>query len=269
MSRFTKQLIIGCIFTLIVTGGILSIYGFFTPDPTCFDNIQNQGEDGVDCGLVCGILCLPAPEALVVKASQILSTGEQEYDFVLQISNPNTIYGSEDIAYEIIFINLGGQEITRRSGTFYILPGQTRFIIETKISSSDIPQVGQVALGEPAWFRIQGPEGVVDFPLKREQYRKVRDNLHEFEAVILNNSDFDFDQVDVAILLVGEGGSLVGATKTNIRTILARSERGFKVSWPFVVSSEVARVQVEATTNVFKNSNFIRTYGAPERFQSF
>ncbi|MBX4211327.1 MAG: hypothetical protein KW806_00800 [Candidatus Yanofskybacteria bacterium] len=268
MSRLTKQLIIGAIFIILLGGVSYGFFGVFTSDPTCYDGIQNQTEQGVDCGVVCGVLCLPAPESLQVKATQLLPAGNNEYDLVLQISNPNTIYGSEEVVYDVILKNDAGQEV-RRHGLFYILPGQTRFIVESKIISTGHLELGQVAISEPQWYHMQGPEGLVDFPLKREQYRKVRDTLHEFEGVILNNSDFDFDQVDLTVLLVGPDNTLVGATQTNIRTILARTERGFKVSWPFALPAAVQRVQVEATTNVFKNSNFLRTYGTPERFQSF
>ena len=65
------------------------------------------------------------------------------------------------------------------------------------------------------------------------------------------------------------GETFNGVGKTDIRTFVAKSERGFNVAWPFALSRNVARQDVEASTNLFENSNFIKSYGSPEKFQKF
>ena len=81
--------------------------------------------------------------------------------------------------------------------------------------------------------------------------------------------DKDFDKIDVAVILFDNTGKIVGVGKTDIRTFVAKSERGFNVAWPFALSRNVARQDVEASTNLFENSNFIKSYGSPEKFQKF
>jgi hypothetical protein len=84
---------------------------------------------------------------------------------------------------------------------------------------------------------------------------------------VFNNSDFDLNKVDVAVILFDESGEPIAVEKTEIATFLARTTRGFEVTWfsPFV--GKVVRVDAEANTNVFENSNFLRQYGGQERFK--
>ncbi|MBI4120214.1 MAG: hypothetical protein HY454_01990 [Parcubacteria group bacterium] len=57
--------------------------------------------------------------------------------------------------------------------------------------------------------------------------------------------------------------------RTEIRTFLANTARGFEDSWYRPFGGQVNRVEVEAHTNIFENSNFLRQYQQPERFQQF
>ena len=62
---------------------------------------------------------------------------------------------------------------------------------------------------------------------------------------------------------------MIGVGKTNILTLQTRNERYYKVFWPTSLSGDVARVDVEATTNIFDNTNFLKTHGTDEQFQTF
>lgn len=266
-KRVQKQLVIGLIFVLIV-GAI--IYGFvdyfFITEATCFDKFQNGIEEGVDCGLLaCGVTCEPAIVPLNVVSQKLIEVRPGDYDFVAQVNNPNSLYGASRVRYTL---NLGGA-IPDRSGTFYILPGQTRFIIVSGIQSDRILNNVSVDITEVEWHKVE-PFGDISFLIQRKSYTVINRNgiFSELEAVVLNNSDFDFDKVEVGVILFGNDGNIVAVNRTDIRTFLSRTERGFNVSWP-VKLSETVRQDVEVLTNVFENSNFIKRYGTQERFQKY
>jgi len=89
------------------------------------------------------------------------------------------------------------------------------------------------------------------------------------EGLINNTSDFDFNQVDVAILLFDEKDSIIAVNRTEIRTFLANTTRGFEVAWFSPFPGKVVRIEAEALTNVFENQNFIQRYQELERFQQY
>ena len=272
-----KQLIIGLVFALVI-GGIgygIADY-FFIIEPTCFDKVRNDLEEGVDCGLIaCGMACEPAILPLNVMSQKLIEVRPGDYDFVAQINNPNSLFGSSRVGYQLNFGAL------QKTGTFYISPGQTRFVIVPGIRAANPVEgsaQGRVPVGvadvsinitEVEWQRVETFE-YISFPVQRKGYVVVDQNgiFSELEAVVLNGSDFDFDKVEVGVILFSAEGEIVAVNKTDIRTFLSRTERYFKVGWP-VELPEVNRQDVEVLTNVFENANFIRRHGAQEKFQKY
>src|SRR3989338_1221880 len=239
---------------------------FFLIEATCFDKVQNNSEEGIDCGLLaCGVACEPAILPLNVLSQKLIEVRSGDYDFVAQINNPNSFFGTSRAKYTLDF----GGVIPNRSGTFYILPGQTRFIIVNGIRSDSTLTSVSINITEVGWEKVEVFENI-NFPIQRKSYAVVDKNcvFSEFEAVVLNNSDFDFDKVEVGVILSDGDNNIVAANRTDIRTFLSRTERYFKVSWP-VALSETARQDIEILTNVFENSNFIKRYGTQERFQKY
>ena len=258
--RTQKQLIIGLIFVFIIGGiGYGFVDYFFITEATCFDKVQNGREEGVDCGLLaCGVACEPAILPLNALSQKLIEVRPGDYDFVAQISNPNSFFGSSRVRYE-----LGGAK-----GVFYILPGQTRFVIVPGVKVGEVVDVS-INITEIEWERVETFENI-SFPVQRKSYTVTNKDgtFSELEAVVLNNSDFDFDKVEVGVILFGDDGGIVAVNKTDIRTFLSRTERSFKVSWPTELPAAV-RQNVEVLTNVFENANFLRRYGTQERFQFY
>ncbi len=270
-GRFQKQLIIGIIFALILGGIGYGIYSGLAPKVSCTDGIKNGKEEGVDCGiLACGKACEPAIMPINIISSQFIKTGQGDYDFVAQISNPNVSYGASRIEYILGSI----------SGSSYILPGQTKWLVLTALKIPDGVQGIQLVVKNAQWEKLDILNNTVNFVLRRKDYRSAQKGT-ELDAVLYNDSSYDFDKIDVAVILFSAGGGpasggdgnnrdiIVGVGKTDIRTFLSKSERGFNVAWPFVLSGSTTRQDIEASTNLFENSNYIKNYGSPEKFQKF
>ena len=85
-KRRQKQLLIGLIFVLIL-GGIG--YGLFDKlfliEATCFDQVQNGKEEGVDCGtLACGKVCEEPVRPLEVLMEKVIEESIKELKWVIQ-----------------------------------------------------------------------------------------------------------------------------------------------------------------------------------------
>ncbi len=258
-ARIQKQLFIGLVFILILGGIGYGIYAGLATKVSCTDGIKNGQEEGLDCGiLACGKACEPAIMPISIISSQFLKVGQVNYDFVAQVSNPNSSYGASRVEY-----SLGST-----SGSFYILPGQTKWLVLTALNISG--EIGDIKLviNNAQWEKLDMPNNIVNFVLRRKDYHPNQ-NGTELDAILYNDSNYDFDKIDVSVVLFDDTGSIVGVGKTDIRTFISKSERGFNVAWPFALSGNVSRHDVEALTNLFENSNFIKSYGSQEKFQKF
>ncbi|MEK7195064.1 MAG: FxLYD domain-containing protein [Patescibacteria group bacterium] len=271
ISRVQKQAIVGLLYVIIVGAVTIGVYDLATPDATCTDGIQNQKEEGIDCGTVCGVLCDPAPVAPQVKSTQLLAVGSGDYDVVSEIVNPNNIYGSSKIGYVITLTDQDGKLIASEPGVFYIAPAQTKFLVRSSIKAEPGAVSASIAITEAVWEKVT-PDGLlVNFPLRRESFTESRTPgaASQFEGVVFNDSDFDFNTVDVVVVVLDANEKVLGVNTTELRTVASRTERYFKVVWPTLLPGMPAKTRIQAGADLFSNENFIRRYGTQEKFQQY
>lgn len=269
--RLKKQLIIATVILLVAGAAVWGIVDYaFIVEATCTDGIQNGREEGVDCGLIaCGVECEPALSPIQVVFEKLLEVRPGDYDFVAQVSNPNSNYGSSRVNYQLTLHRPDGSTGVR-GGSFYILPGQIRHLIVQGISETPGATRAELEVVSVEWERLNFFDPI-SFPVQRRSYVVVNEpnRYSEFEAIIFNATDYDFDRVEVGVILFDGAGNIVGVGRTDIRTFLSRTERHAPLTWPAPFTGEVARQDVEVLTNVFENLNFIRTHGTQDRFQQF
>ena len=279
MTRITKQLIFGFIFIIIFSTIGFGIYKSFQVEPTCFDLIQNQTEEGVDCGKVCGNTCLQSLESIRALSSNLFEirelNGQTDYDALFRVYNPNTQFGSSNVEYSLNILNMNGDSISlmlSKTGSFYILPGQTKYIYEPLLKTNKTSTGKNVAVLEiikTDWEKLEGVfnEDVMLVVKSKDYFTNGKPGVSaRVTGTVFNSSDFDFEKVDVVVVVLKDNIP-VGANRTEMRTLLSKSDRFFEVDWVNPITENPDRIDVEASTNVFMNSNFIRNYGTQERFQ--
>ncbi|MEK7637873.1 MAG: FxLYD domain-containing protein [Patescibacteria group bacterium] len=265
MNRLAKQLIIGGVYLAIIFGLSWFVYRAFVPAPTCTDGIQNGKEDGVDCGaLACGILCPVAVKPLENSEPVIIKTGPSSYDVLAHLENPNATYGASRVDYVLTVTDAQGNEIASRRGSTYVNPAQPRYLLFPLQGLTIVPAKAALVFSPTnvTWAALSiDAAGDVQFAVRNDRFTATSASA-QFEATIGNVSKFNFDAVDVTVLVYDSNGKIVGANATVQHTVVSGEQRAFLVQWPFPVPGAV-RAQAIVTTNVFANDNFIRTYGAP------
>ncbi len=254
MPRFLKQLIIFFIFIFII-GSV--VYFFFikeSPEPTPS----------------------PTPEAELIEPPQIISqhllkVGNLDYDFLVQIKNPNTDFGATDVFYELKLFGQDNELLGIRNGSINLLPGQTRYEIISPLKTDREVANTSFKITNANWQKLKEfiPQSL--FLVKNEEYLKtpLEPGFSKLRATLHNNSNFDFDRVDIHIVLFDGNGKPIAVNKTDVRTFLSGTDRFFEVKWLEQFSGEVNRAEIDAYTDVFKNSNFIKEHGTQEEFQKF
>ena len=102
MNILAKKVLIIAIYLLIFFLIGFLIYLKYKPKPNCFDNIQNQNEENVDCGGVCTKQCpiVVSENIRVDKVGYVESGTNGKYDLYAQITNPNNFFGSSKFNYK-------------------------------------------------------------------------------------------------------------------------------------------------------------------------
>jgi len=271
-KRTLKRIIIALVFLLILSAIVFLVYSLSRPAPTCFDKIRNQGEEDIDCGGPCS-----SCEFLGVKNIEVLSvksvpTQNNFYDLMAQIKNPNQNYGSGKVPFAFKVYDSNGNLIVQFSGQTYILPNQTKYIIKSKAEISRSFNKAEVSFGEIKWEKLidyQAP----DLVIQQKEYQLLDyqgSGFSQAKGALVNKSDFDFNQVDVDILLFDSSGRLVGLNTTAINTLLSGQKRDFVATWFNEIGGQITVVEMEAETNIFDQDNYLPTgQSIPERFQQY
>lgn len=116
---------------LLIVGAVVAafavIVGFsvFYHTPTCNDGIENQGEQGIDCGGPCSNLCTALEQPPTVLFTQPISNGDGRTDIVAMVRNNNLTGGAKNVPYTVALYDRQHLFLTQVQGAFDLPPGAT------------------------------------------------------------------------------------------------------------------------------------------------
>ncbi|MFC1700568.1 FxLYD domain-containing protein [Patescibacteria group bacterium] len=246
-KRSIKQIFIVLISVIILSMIGFVIYYIVKPVSSCFDGIQNQNEENIDCGGVCSSCEIIYPEDIDILSSEAILSQGNFYDAAIKIKNPNQNSGSGYIPYKLELYNQYDELVGNRSGATFVLPNQTKYIIELKIESSDVVRDIKISFGRIVWQKLS--EQIPQLAVIQKEYSQ-----NKVKGILINKTDLNFNNVDINILLFDSSKKLIGLNIAKIETLPAGQERDFAVVWFKEISGNVAFVEAEAETNIYVQS---------------
>ncbi len=268
-QRKNKQIIIAASFFLFWGLVIFGIIYLIKPGPTCNDGIKNQSEEKIDCGGPCKP-CPPVVEKIKVLKIKAAQAENQSFDLLAQIENPNREYGAREVFYKFEVFGEGNQLIRTAEGQTFILPYQTKYIIETPINLSSFPtRVTFSIIKTVNWEKLTDFENI-GLEIYEKKYNELPGQSYFSEAtgVLENISNYDYALVQVIIVLYDSNNNIINFGKNEHKTVRTSDKRPVKFTWknPF---KKVQRFDMEAYTNLFLNENFIKKHGTEEKYQQY
>jgi hypothetical protein len=260
---FTKQLKIGFGWIIVLAIIVVGIYLLFInkTTPTCFDGNKNQGEENVDCGGPCKS-CNPV-QSLSIISQIFIPTTANNYDLMAKIKNPNNDQGAEMINYEFNLYDGTDQLIGTRTGKTYILPQETKYIVEQKFTTDKTIARIEFKFNNISWIKLSQINDL-ELRIKNTEYQITEDASNLLVGAIENRTSYDLDTIKVVGVLFDENKNTIAVGETSMNTVLRNESRGFEIFWPYPIPTEVKSFDVKVYTDVFENDNFIKTHGEPE-----
>jgi len=266
-----KRIFIISIYVLIFAAIVGVFYFFSAPTPTCYDNLQNQNEEGVDCGGVCLKKCeiVPQEKIAVLEAGWVESGVPGEYDLYAEIRNPNQMFGSESFEYKFIAKDANGQELASFSNTGFALPGETKYVIKSNLGMNSAPNSVELVIGETKWVEKNEFYEKPQLRIINKKYNLITSGIEYAEALGLLNNDsaMDFSLIKLEIILKNAEGKIIALNSSEMRTVKAGEGRDFRVFWPNKFPGDVANMEVQAEVNIFSSESFVKKFFKQQRFQ--
>lgn len=246
--RIAKQLSYGTFFfatLLVIIGGL---YLWLKPEPSCFDGKQNQDEEGIDCGGVCGRACLPLTlKPIAVEQTRILFPSEKSISLLSRIQNANVSHGARRFTYEFRLYGKGGALITAIPGASYLYPGEVKYLAVLNLSVAHISNVerAELLVFNPVWEAANSwrkPQLTIQSSQATSTSRAI-----EVRGRLVNRDTVTLSDVRVLALFYGELGQVAGVSQTELDDVRPGANISFTVVHPLLPQIDVGRTQLFVT----------------------
>jgi hypothetical protein len=273
-QRTIKRIVIILVY-LIIFGGIgTGLYFLFRTAPTCADNIQNQGEEGVDCGGPCAA-CekIPVAQNLQVIEKAIVPGETGKYDVLARVTNPNPQLGAASFDYTFSLLDDSGQIISQSSGTGFILPGQTKYVLAFNIESQTMPTGVDFQIKSFEWSKFTQFESP-NISVSAKEFSLAgggEPGFARLTAKVRNQSNYDFHKITVNAVVRDKAGNPIAVNTTNLNDVLINEEREVNFSWssPFPIDPMSARIEVVPEADVFGSDNYMKQHGSVGQYGTY
>lgn len=278
ISRSKKRLIIIFVYLLIIGFLIFLISRRYLVGENCFDGKQNQDETGIDCGGVCEQIVKGGSFGKCeekIKAKDIVMNdedvhliygGENLYDLAIKISNPNELYGAKSFKYIVKLKNSEGNVIVEKEGENFILPLESKYLIEIGLNTKEKVASYNVSIIKSSvdWVKFTNFE-TPKITIQNQRFGLLGENDPNYAmafGLMVNESLFDFNKIDINVVLKDSRGIPVAVNKTDKRTVQSGEKRDFTLIFPtkFPGGENIFSAEMQAEVNVFDNNNFMKNY---------
>ncbi len=237
MNRGIKQFIYGT-FYLAVVGLIgFGVYTFFLkPAPSCTNSLQDRGEEGVDCGGVCGNICLPSDlRPISVQSVRVFSPMRSNLVAVLaKLQNPNTTLAAKSFSYTLDLYDALGTKIKTITGNEFIYAGEVKYIAEfvNGVSGSDVSR---------GVLSIQNVEWVKDASFQKTQFNiqvrqtDISTTTIQITGQVVNKDVITIPNAMITAIFYGSGPDPIGISATQLEHLEIEDTRPFSISHPLIV----------------------------------
>ncbi len=243
---------------------VWSIVSAIRPEASCFDNRRNQNETGVDCGGVCGACRVSAQaQSLKIDESYVIDGVDGRVDAVTKITNPNHALGASRVRYALQLKDAQGNIVGERIGATFILPAETKYILEPGITILDGAQVASAdfSIKDVSWEGFDGYQEPRIVVLNKAYTVINTDTVYSrVTGLVRNESEFDFASIRVNVVLKDDSGAPIAIHRTRLDAMDSGMERDFSLPWPHSFLGEVSEVEIDVEANIFDVENFRKKY---------
>jgi hypothetical protein len=219
-------------------------FAYFNKKPTCFDGIKNQGEQGIDCGGTCTILCRAQyvdPSVLWTRWSKVLSSGR--YNVLAYAQNPNIGVGTFQASYTVKIYDRDNILLFSKSGVTYIPPTPYFTVFEDGINIADkVPARIVFQFGTNfVWQKIENKENGLTTVSKSVVNE---DTAPKVLATIKNITLVPIQNIESTAILYDVNDNAIAFSRTITDSIDPGTTADIVFTWPETFSVPVYKVDI-------------------------
>ncbi len=241
--------IFGILAVFALIAGVVYMTKYYQP-PSCSDKIQNQGENGPDCGGPCSVVCAAQVTQPIISWSRSFESGKGAYNAVAYIENPNPNLGVREAVYRFKLYDQNDVFILERVGKTYIRPNEQFAIFEPRIPVGErIPKRTFFEfLSFSDWIKIEGqkPDISVKAPIPETG------PTPSVSVSLTNKDNLSVQDIRVVAVVYDKDNNAMAASASAVDSIPAESSSEVVFTWPVPFPSSPKRVEVLPRVDPFE-----------------
>lgn len=238
-----RFIIIGSVIAVVITLIALTTIAIMYEAPSCEDGIQNQEEEGTDCGGPCSYLCTEAVTAPVVKFTRTFSPREGRHDVIAYVENPNRSEAARAVHYTLEVYSPESDLLATKTGSIDLAPGA--------VTPVYVPEAyrGEGAVGQA--FLTLDQESLRWYEPKDKHVAPRVTNIEtttgeapRIRATIENPTAFPIYDITPIATVFDAKGNAIAASQTYLSQLGGQAEAKVLFTWTAPFSALPARVEV-------------------------
>lgn len=250
MSRRTKQVVYGIFYLAVLSIIVTVIYFLFLrPSPSCFDNIKNEGETGVDCGGPCARLCIPSSIRQITTLGnvQVFSPLAGHVSVLAELENANADFGASSFDYTVTLYGADGSStVATLTGSSFAYADEIKYIAFPNEAVPAPVYSANIAVSNVQWVPADQMGYVPQFGITNQMavasgngYVTVSGNLTDRDAA-------SFKNIIVMAIFENAAGAPIGASQTELDSIKPGTTQSFSISYPILPNENVSKTELHA-----------------------
>lgn len=241
-SRRQLSIVSGIFILVFIPVAIITFKSVYKA-PTCFDNLRNGDEVGVDCGGSCSLLCKNQTIDPIVLWQRVFEVSPGTYNVMSMVENVNIDAGVESAPYTFELYNRENVLLASRAGTVRISPKSIMPIIETGLFTDQLtPDRVSFKFGENFVWQREVP--FVPLLIVKDEILSNEDSEPRINAVLQNISLEEVEDIKVIVVVYDENDNAIGTSRTIVESISKDSNQNIIFTWPQPFKEDIARFEI-------------------------
>ena len=233
---------ISCVVLFFLSIAIVIYAVYVYKPPTCFDGIQNNAEEGIDCGGGCQLVCSFSVTDLNVRWARAFEVGAGVYNFAAVIENPN-LDKKTVIPYYFRAYDEDNLLITETFGSVELDPAEITAVFEPSVSTGTrkIDRVFIEFDTQAQWIFSER----IDPPLISDGFSIAStDSFPRLEATVRNMTNEPVRGATIVAILYDENDNVYQSSRTFVDYIAAQDRARAYFTWRKPFEEKIKSVDI-------------------------
>ena len=228
-----KSIYLGGIVIMLSAIAFAIFWKYWYHVPTCFDNLKNGDESGIDCGGSCTLICSGDVIKPIIRWDpRLFEVSPGLWSALIYIENSNINIDAIYMPYKLTIYDEKNNILEERKSATILPKNKTVGVFEGSIEIKDNirPRRAVFEIGENIVWQKNNKKGE-DIDITHSPLLRL-DSIPRVEANVKNNSTEEIKNIELVIAIFDGNDNAIAASRTFVESLKKNEETDIFFTWP-------------------------------------